>query len=92
MAWQIPGHKLLVLRSGVKQANLDQGINHPTNNAWTLLDNRFSKAGNQELAIALSEWVFKENGVLRVGEVKHHRAGEVTPPAAYTVEDDVVSS
>lgn len=92
MAWQIPGLKLLVLRSGVKQANLDQGINHLTNNAWTLLDNRFSKAGNQELAIALSEWVFKENGVLRVGEVKHHRAGEVTPPVAYTVEDDVVSS
>ncbi|CAH3018268.1 unnamed protein product [Porites evermanni] len=53
---------------------------------------QFSKAGNQELAIALSEWVFKENGVLRVGEVKHHRAGEVTPPAAYTVEDDVVYS
>lgn len=80
------------LSQDVKQANLDQGINHLTNYAWTLLDNRFSKAGNQELAIALSEWVFKENGVLRVGEVKHHRAGEVTPPAAYTVEDDVVSS
>lgn len=43
------------------------------------------------MAIALSEWVFKENGVLRVGEVKHHRAGEAMPPVAYTVEEDVVS-
>ena len=43
------------------------------------------------MAIALSEWVFKENGVLRVGEVKHHRAGESMPPVAYTVEEDVVS-
>lgn len=53
---------------------------------------RYSKTGNQDLAIALSEWVFKENGVLRVGEVKHHRAGEASPPVAYTIEEDVVSS
>ena len=55
-----------------------------------LLDVRYAKAGNQDLAIALSEWVFKERGVLRVGEVKHHRAGEVSPPVAYTIEEDVV--
>ena len=35
--------------------------------------------------------MFKEQGVLRVGEVKHHRVGEVTPPVAYTIEEDVVS-
>ena len=52
---------------------------------------RYSKSGNQDLAIALSEWVFKEQGVLRVVEVKHHRVGEVTPPVAYTIEEDVVS-
>ncbi|XP_044169192.1 dolichyl-diphosphooligosaccharide--protein glycosyltransferase 48 kDa subunit-like [Acropora millepora] len=52
----------------------------------------YSKSGNQDLAIALSEWVFKEQGVLRVGEVKHHRVGEVTPPVAYTIEEDVVYS
>lgn len=52
----------------------------------------YSKSGNQDLAIALSEWVFKEHGVLRVGEVKHHRVGEAAPPVAYTVEEDVVYS
>lgn len=71
----------------------------PTSNVgWTRVTNstslvvRYSKTGNQDLAIALSEWVFKENGVLRVGEVKHHRAGEVSPPVAYTIEEDVVSN
>ena len=29
--------------------------------------------------------------MLRVGEVKHHLAGEAFPPAAYTIGDDVVS-
>ncbi|CAH3035687.1 unnamed protein product [Pocillopora meandrina] len=53
---------------------------------------QYAKSGNQDLAIALSEWVFKENGVLRVGEVKHYRAGEASPPAAYTIEEDVVYS
>ena len=28
--------------------------------------------------------------MLRVGEVKHHRAGEASPPVAYTIEEDVV--
>lgn len=44
-----------------------------------------------ELAVALSRWVFKEAGVLRVGAVSHHRVGETAPPAAYTVTDLVVS-
>lgn len=44
-----------------------------------------------ELAEALSRWVFKEAGVLRVGAVTHHPVGETTPPAAYTVTDLVVS-
>ncbi|XP_061525683.1 dolichyl-diphosphooligosaccharide--protein glycosyltransferase 48 kDa subunit [Phycodurus eques] len=45
------------------------------------------QTGNRELAEALSRWVFKEAGVLRVGEVSHHPVGESTPPAAYTVTD-----
>lgn len=44
-----------------------------------------------ELAEALSQWVFKEAGVLRVGAVTHHPVGESTPPAAYTITDLVVS-
>lgn len=43
------------------------------------------------MAISLANWVFKESGVLRVGEVKHHLAGETAPPAAYTIGDVVVS-
>lgn len=48
---------------------------------------RYSKTGNYELAIALSRWVFKEEGVLRVGAVSHHRVGETQPPSAYTITD-----
>jgi oligosaccharyltransferase complex subunit beta len=49
------------------------------------------KSGNAELAIALSKWVFKESGVLRVVSVKHHKAGEKVPPREYTITEDVVS-
>lgn len=52
---------------------------------------RHEKTGNMELAEALSRWVFKEAGVLRVGAVTHHPVGETTPPAAYTITDLVVS-
>ncbi|XP_033117951.1 dolichyl-diphosphooligosaccharide--protein glycosyltransferase 48 kDa subunit-like, partial [Anneissia japonica] len=51
---------------------------------------RFAKSGNQDLAYALSQWVFKEKGVLRVTGVSHHIVGQKTPPAAYTIEDHVV--
>ena len=53
---------------------------------------RFTQAGNQDLAVSLSQWVFKEKGVLRVGKVKHHRVGESSAPAAYTIMDEVVRS
>lgn len=52
---------------------------------------RHERTGNMELAEALSRWVFKEAGVLRVGAVTHHPVGETTPPAAYTITDLVVS-
>ncbi|XP_051895156.1 dolichyl-diphosphooligosaccharide--protein glycosyltransferase 48 kDa subunit [Pristis pectinata] len=48
---------------------------------------RFPKTGNFELAMALSRWVFKEEGVLRVGKVSHHPVGETNPPNAYTITD-----
>lgn len=52
---------------------------------------RHERTGNMELAEALSRWVFKEAGVLRVGAVAHHRVGEADPPPAYTITDLVVS-
>ncbi|XP_018567511.1 dolichyl-diphosphooligosaccharide--protein glycosyltransferase 48 kDa subunit [Anoplophora glabripennis] len=47
-------------------------------------------SGNEDVAIAISQWVFKEHGQLRVRSVKHHKAGEDKPPQAYTIMDDVV--
>jgi len=47
------------------------------------------KSGNAELAVALSKWVFKESGVLRVSSVKHHKVGETKPPREYTITEEV---
>lgn len=49
-------------------------------------------SGNEALATALSKWVFKEEGVLRVGRVEHHLAGASQSPDYYTVLEDVVFS
>ncbi|KAI8500462.1 PREDICTED: dolichyl-diphosphooligosaccharide--protein glycosyltransferase 48 kDa subunit-like [Branchiostoma belcheri] len=53
---------------------------------------KHDKSGNEAFALALSRWVFKEEGVLRGGVVKHHRKGEQEPPTAYTVMEEVVYS
>jgi oligosaccharyltransferase complex subunit beta len=50
------------------------------------------KSGNEDLAVSLALWAFKESGVLKVGAVEHHRAGESSSPADYTVKDNVVYS
>ncbi|PNF16498.1 Dolichyl-diphosphooligosaccharide--protein glycosyltransferase 48 kDa subunit, partial [Cryptotermes secundus] len=52
---------------------------------------KYDVSGNQQVAIALSQWVFKEHGVLRVKSVSHHRPGETSPPQAYTIMETVVS-
>ena len=52
---------------------------------------RYEKSGNQDLAENLAQWVFKERGVLRVGEITHHKKGDKKPPVAYTITDNVVS-
>ena len=49
----------------------------------------FDTSNNRAFSSALSQWVFKENGVLRVGNVKHHIVGENESPQAYTIEDQV---
>ena len=52
------------------------------------------KSGNQELAVALSRWCFKQAGVLRAASVNHHLVGEKAPPESdtYTINDEVVYS
>jgi len=51
---------------------------------------RFAKSGNEALSVSLTQWLFKERGVLRVVNVKHHEVGQTTPPAAYTIKQDIV--
>ncbi|XP_053674387.1 dolichyl-diphosphooligosaccharide--protein glycosyltransferase 48 kDa subunit [Anopheles nili] len=51
---------------------------------------QYPRSGNQDVAMAVSKWVFGENGVIRVRSVTHHKEGESQPPSAYTVTDPVV--
>nr|CAG4643183.1 EOG090X05EE [Ilyocryptus agilis] len=53
---------------------------------------KIAKSGNQALSDSLTSWVFKEEGVLRVGNVTHHKAGEKEPPQYYTVSENLVYS
>ncbi|EYC28472.1 hypothetical protein Y032_0007g3240 [Ancylostoma ceylanicum] len=48
-----------------------------------------TRSGNMELATALSKWVLKETGVLRVKKVEHHLAGNKEVPREYTIMDEV---
>ncbi|XP_046460235.1 dolichyl-diphosphooligosaccharide--protein glycosyltransferase 48 kDa subunit-like isoform X1 [Daphnia pulex] len=51
---------------------------------------KYPKSGNQELSDSLTKWVFKEEGVLRVGKVSHHKAGEKDAPQYYTIMENMV--
>ncbi|XP_034940934.1 dolichyl-diphosphooligosaccharide--protein glycosyltransferase 48 kDa subunit [Chelonus insularis] len=53
---------------------------------------KYDKSGNEVVAKEMTQWVFKENGVIRVSTVSHHRIGEHKPPTAYTIMDDVIYS
>jgi len=48
------------------------------------------ESGNKDLALALSNWCFKQSGVLKVDSITHHREGEVETPAFYTIKEDAV--
>lgn len=50
----------------------------------------YKKSGNQEVATAISQWVFGEVGQLRVVSVEHHKAGEKETPQSYTINEAVV--
>jgi oligosaccharyltransferase complex subunit beta len=51
---------------------------------------RHERSGNEQLAVALTQWVFKERGVIRVASVDHHLVGEAKAPAAYTINQNIV--
>uniref|UniRef100_A0A915KAF8 Dolichyl-diphosphooligosaccharide--protein glycosyltransferase 48 kDa subunit n=1 Tax=Romanomermis culicivorax TaxID=13658 RepID=A0A915KAF8_ROMCU len=48
---------------------------------------KFRPTGNEQLAVSLTEWTFKEKGVLRVKSVSHNLVGQKSAPAAYTIKD-----
>jgi len=53
-------------------------------------DGTEEKSGNADLARHLTNWCFKQSGVLRVSSVTHHKEGETETPALYTITDQVV--
>ena len=50
----------------------------------------FEQSSNHKIAQAVSSWVFKEKGVIRLVSVNHHLVGETDIPEANTVTDEVV--
>lgn len=79
-----------VLFSGSLDLCSDEFYRSPVKSANGKLQS--AKSGNEALCQSLSRWVFKEEGVLRVGKVEHHRVGEKQPPQSYTIMDNVVFS
>ncbi|XP_037796434.1 dolichyl-diphosphooligosaccharide--protein glycosyltransferase 48 kDa subunit-like [Penaeus monodon] len=49
----------------------------------------YERSGNGKVVEALSRWVFREEGVLRVVSIEHHLQGDSQPPVAYTIKEDV---
>ncbi|KAL1137786.1 hypothetical protein AAG570_009482 [Ranatra chinensis] len=68
----------------------DEAFTSPVQKA--LGGKHYTTSGNKDVAIALTKWVLKETGVLKVKSVSHHRQGEKTPPQSYTIMDTVVFS
>jgi oligosaccharyltransferase complex subunit beta len=51
---------------------------------------RHVKSGNQDLAIALTDWLFKQRGVLRARNIHHYLVEDKTTPRFYTIKNDIV--
>jgi len=47
-------------------------------------------SGNKDLAQAVSDWCFKQSGVLKVESISHHREGEDESPRFYTIKEQAV--
>lgn len=50
----------------------------------------YAKSSNAQVSDHLSQWVFKENGVIRVKSVSHHKLEETQAPMDYTITDMAV--
>jgi oligosaccharyltransferase complex subunit beta len=47
-------------------------------------------SGNAALSKAVTDWCFKQSGVLRVESISHHLEGATKSPAHYTIKDNAV--
>jgi oligosaccharyltransferase complex subunit beta len=48
-----------------------------------------SKSGNEELAIALTDWIFKQRGVIRARNIRHYLKEDKSTPSFYTIKNDI---
>jgi oligosaccharyltransferase complex subunit beta len=51
---------------------------------------RVTKSGNEDLAVSLTDWVFKQRGVLRAKNIRHYLKKDKTTPSFYTIKNDIV--
>lgn len=49
----------------------------------------FPASGNGGVVEAVTKWALKEAGVVRVVDVAHNKVGESSPPAEYTIKDQL---
>jgi hypothetical protein len=52
---------------------------------------RVTKSGNEDLSLALTDWVFKQRGVLRAKNIRHYLKKDKTTPSFYTIKNDIVN-
>ncbi|KAH9252799.1 hypothetical protein BSLG_006599 [Batrachochytrium salamandrivorans] len=50
------------------------------------------KSGNEAFVSDLTQWAFQEKSVLKITDVKHHRAGETSQHGIYRIKDKMVYS
>ncbi|XP_033219004.1 dolichyl-diphosphooligosaccharide--protein glycosyltransferase 48 kDa subunit [Belonocnema kinseyi] len=77
-----------VLFSGSLYFFSDEAFTSPVKKAQG--GQKYELSGNEAVAKAMAQWVFKEKGVIRESGVHHHKVGQLKPPHAYTIMDEVV--
>ncbi|KRX87286.1 Dolichyl-diphosphooligosaccharide--protein glycosyltransferase 48 kDa subunit, partial [Trichinella pseudospiralis] len=69
--------------------SLDMFSDEFINSNYVQEGKKIVQTGNRDFVKAVTEWVFKRKGVLRVKSIRHHRSGELVPPPDYTIMDAV---
>ncbi|CAF3578571.1 unnamed protein product [Adineta steineri] len=60
------------------------------NSVQTNNDKKSIKSGNEDLALALTDWVFKQRGVLRSRNIRHYMKEDKSTPSFYTIKNDII--